>query len=77
MDLEEKGDLSSAISEALNGEAVDEGRKMTFLSQAFRWTKKGELYEDSPGNVENFYRSLRDYMFESGAVSRTEEKVRT
>jgi len=61
VDVDKLADIPDAISNAINMK-VDNVRRDYFLNQAFQWSYKGELYENSPENVENFYSSLKIFI---------------
>jgi hypothetical protein len=60
-------DLSHAISDALSFTPEQE-KTGYFLNYAYHWTYKGELYENSSGNVDNFYHSLRSFLSDSELI---------
>jgi len=61
VDWDQSSDLSSAIERVLayrpEPELVDE-----FLNRVWEWSYPGELYEFSPANIHEFYRSLRLFL---------------
>ena len=61
VDVDKLADIPDAISKAINMK-VDNVRRDYFLNQSFQWSYKGELYENSPENVENFYSSLKIFI---------------
>ena len=54
--------------------SIDNNKRNHFLNSAYKWSYSGELYENSPENVNNFYNSLRDFLLKSG-VSKKEAVV--
>ncbi len=70
IDIEDIRDLPQALKKALSqGYKVEEEKRLQFIQQAFEWSYKGELYENSVENLEAFYNSLRDFLLGSGAVT--------
>lgn len=67
-DVEDMGSLRQTISEALNNYMEDKNIRDNFLAQAYDWSYKGELYENSPENVQNFYASLKAFLLKSGII---------
>ena len=67
IDAGQETDLSHAISDALNF-TPDPEKTGYFLNYAFHWTYRGELYENSDGNVDNFYHSLQSFLRDSELV---------
>lgn len=68
VDVKNLDDLPKAIAEAV-GQIPDMEVSRRFLNRAFQWSCKGELYENSPVNVDNFYASLKAYLKDSGAIN--------
>lgn len=68
VDVDNISDISNAISAAVDSKA-DIKKTEYFLNQAFQWTYKGELYENSPENVNNFYGSLKSFLSKSGTIA--------
>jgi capsule polysaccharide modification protein KpsS len=67
IDVDNLSGISEAIARAINYKPdMDEARY--FLNYAFQWSFKGELYENSRENVDNFYQSLRSFMSESQLI---------
>ena len=58
IDAENISDIKNAINKAL-GMSIDNNKRNHFLNSAYKWSYSGELYENSPENVNNFYNSLR------------------
>lgn len=73
IDAENISDIKNAINKAL-GMSIDNNKRNHFLNSAYKWSYSGELYENSPENVNNFYNSLRDFLLKSG-VSKKEAVV--
>jgi hypothetical protein len=72
IDADGASSLSEAFVKAFSVKTESDKRDF-FLNTAFQWTYKGELYENSPENVGNFYESLRTYMIKSGLFK--EDKI--
>jgi hypothetical protein len=68
IDVEDINDVSKAISEAI-GLRPDMEKSRHFLNRAFKWSYKGELYENSPENVDYFYGSLKSFLSKSGLIA--------
>ncbi len=67
VDVENVSEISAAVTAATGGAGSPANRDY-FLNKAFEWSYKGELYENSPENIENFFRSLRTFMLKSGII---------
>ena len=67
IDVENINEVSKAIAEAI-GLRPDMEKSRHFLNRAFKWSYKGELYENSPENVHDFYASLRSFLVKSKAI---------
>jgi hypothetical protein len=59
------------IAEAI-ASTPDMEKSCRFLNRAFKWSYKGELYENSPGNVNDFYASLRSFLLKSRIIANNE-----
>ncbi len=67
IDVDNISEVASAINSAINYKPVTD-ETIAFLNSAFQWTFRGELYENSAANVDNFYNSLKTYLMESGII---------
>ena len=61
IDAENISDIKNAINKAL-GMSIDNSKRNHFLNSAYKWSYSGELYENSPENVNNFYVSLKTFL---------------
>lgn len=68
IDVEDMNNVSKAISEAICL-TPDMKKSRRFLNRAFKWSYKGELYENSPQNVNDFYASLKSFLSESKIIA--------
>ncbi len=68
VDVDNISDISNAISAAIDSKP-DIKKTEYFLNQAFQWTYKGELYENSLENVNDFYASLKSFLSKSGVIA--------
>ncbi len=68
IDVENMKDMSKAITEAV-ALTPDMDKSRHFLNRAFKWSYKGELYENSPENVNYFYGSLKSFLSKSGLIA--------
>lgn len=69
VDVENISEVADAMIKAI-AMTITEKKRQDFLNNAFKWTYPGELYENSHENVDNFYKSLRDFLVKSGAVKK-------
>ncbi len=69
VDAENISDIKDAINKALDM-SIDNKKRNHFLNNAYKWSYSGELYENSPENVNNFYNSLKDFLLKSGVVKK-------
>lgn len=68
IDVENMNDMSKAIAEAV-GLTPDMEKSRHLLNRAFKWSYKGELYENSPENVNDFYASLKSFLSKSKLIA--------
>jgi len=61
-------ELPETLKKAVNCGPVNQGERDSFLARAYDWSFKGELYENSPENLADFYNSLKAFMLESGTI---------
>ncbi|RJR17365.1 MAG: hypothetical protein C4581_08215 [Nitrospiraceae bacterium] len=64
IDVEDMNDVSKALAEAIRL-TPDQEKSRRFLNRAFKWSYKGELYENSAENVNDFYASLKHFLLKS------------
>lgn len=69
IDAENISDIKNAINKALDMR-INNDKRNHFLNSAYKWSYSGELYENSPENVNNFYISLRDFLLKSGVSNK-------
>lgn len=67
VDVDNISGVADALAHAIRA-SVNKDKREGFLSKAFAWSYPGELYENSAGNVENFYQSLKRFLMVSGAL---------
>lgn len=67
VDVDNISGVADALAHAVRA-SVNKDKREGFLSKAFAWSYPGELYENSAGNVENFYQSLKSFLTVSGAL---------
>ena len=70
IDVDNISGVADAIAYAIHG-GVSMDKREKFLSKAFAWSYPGELYENSAGNLENFYQSLKSFLTVSGLLGGT------
>lgn len=70
-DIENIKELPEIIKKAINNNIENKGKAGSFLAKAYNWSYKGELYENSDKNIDDFYKSLRTFLFSSGTVNKT------
>lgn len=61
VDLEKLSDLPNVLVQAM-GIQADKKARHEFLNKVFEWSYAGELYENSPENLDAFYRSLWSFI---------------
>jgi len=74
-DVENLTELHQTIKKALSSHKSEISKRDIFLARAFGWSYKGELYENSPANVDNFYASLRSFLQGSGIIHKQEPSL--
>jgi hypothetical protein len=74
VDVSDIDDMPDAVARAISSNA-DEDTRNCFLNNAFLWTYKGELYENSRENVNNFYRSLKSFLTESAVIPDNKHEI--
>lgn len=68
VDVKNIEEVSIAIAKAVE-QKTNKDETAYFLTRAFQWSYKGELYENSPENIDNFYTSLKRFMSGSGIIA--------
>ncbi|MEW6600145.1 MAG: hypothetical protein AB1499_04170 [Nitrospirota bacterium] len=74
IDVDDMNDLSKAVADAVNL-APDIEKSRLFLNRAFKWSCKGELYENSPQNVNDFYDSLKGFLLKSKIIANVKREL--
>jgi hypothetical protein len=69
-DVNNLNELPEIIMKAVGSKVANESERDFFLAQAFEWSYKGELYENSHGNIQDFYCSLREFMQRCGIIKK-------
>jgi hypothetical protein len=67
VDVDSLKEIPNAIKTALNNFKENSVKRNFFLRQCFHWSYKGELYDNSPENLDVFYKSLKEFIHKSGA----------
>jgi hypothetical protein len=68
VDVDEVNQLPGAIDEASGKGQLDKEKVVEFLSKVYRWSRPGEIFLDSPENVEEFSGSLMQFLEDKTGV---------
>jgi capsule polysaccharide modification protein KpsS len=72
IDVNNMDELAEKIRSAVSNYSVTGPQKEAFLAQAFNWTCKGELYDNSAENLDAFYSSLKVFLTKCGTIPQQE-----
>lgn len=81
IDIDSLKEVPTAITKALNVDInvnINNNKlRDYFFNKAFHWSYKGELYENSPENLHNFYDSFKAFLLKSGIIQNRELSLKS